>query len=236
MSTPGGDGDRGLAALLRYVADVRDRTLAGIRQKAAGEAQVLVRAARARAGEQIRHALREARQDADARIGLARAQAQARTRRARHALTLLALQKIWARLETALRERWNDGVARQAWVEQALAHAGDHLPAGRWCVAHPAAWNPEECRSAFDALRARRSGVTLTFESAALAAGVRVRCESAELDMTVAGLLRDRARIEGAWLAELERASKKGSDPFSREKLDDGRLKMDPTPFFGTGT
>ncbi len=204
----GGDGDRdqSLPALLRYIAEVRDRALAGIRRKAADEAQVLTRAARAKAAEQVRQALAEARRDTDSRIGLARAQAQARLRRARHALTALALQQVWTPIEQALRERWNDVAARKAWVETALAHAQRHLPGGAWRITHPAAWNPDECRAAFDALRAQRADATLAFEPAALAAGLRVQCGPAELDMTVAGLVRDRPRIEGVWLAELERA------------------------------
>lgn len=203
----GGNGDQGLVGLLRYVAEVRDREIEAIRRKAADQAQVLTRAARAKAGEQIRQALREARQDADARIGLGRAQAQARLRRARHALTAVALQRIWTHIEQALRQRWSDAAARKAWIEQALAHAQRHLPGGTWQLAHPASWNPQECRTALEALRAQRADVTLALEPEALAAGVRVRCGATELDMTVAGLLRDRSRIEGVWLAELDHAN-----------------------------
>lgn len=198
-------GDAGLHALLRYIDGVRDQALAGIRAQADGEARALLRAARGRAREQVRQALREARQDAEARIGLARAQAQARVRAARHALTAAALQRIWPPLEPALRARWQDAPARAAWVALALALAQRHLPDGAWRVAHPPGWDPAEARAACDALRAGRAGVALAFEPTALAAGLRIACGPAELDVTAEGLLRDRARVESLWLAELER-------------------------------
>ena len=199
-------GDAGLAALLRYIDGVRERALAGIRDKAAADAQALMRAARTRAGEQVRQALGEVRQDAEARIGLARAQSQARVRQARQALTSAALLRTWAAIEGALAERWGKGAARKAWVGHALEQAQRHLPGGTWRLSHPAAWKPDECFMLFEALRASRPDVALSFESADLAAGVRVTCGQAQLDMTAAGLLRDRPRIEGLWLAQLERA------------------------------
>lgn len=205
------NGAAGLAALLRYVAEARDRTLAEIRRKAAAEALALTRAARGKAAAQVREALREARGDADGRIGLARAQSQARLRQARHALTAGTLQRIWPRIERALAERWQDAAARRSWVDAALALAQRHLPGGTWSVSHPAAWNPEECRASFEALRASRADVALAFAPAPLEAGVLIECGAARLDAGAAGLLRDRARVEGLWLAELGRG-KKGSE------------------------
>jgi len=202
------NGAQGLAALLRYVAAARDRAIEEIRRKAAAESLALTRAARAKAAAQVRQALAEARADADARIGLARAQSQARARRARHALTAGALQQAWARIGVALVARWQDADARRAWVEATLAQAQRHLPGGAWRIAHPAGWNPAECRAAIEALRAQRAGLAIAFEPGPFDAGLRIQCGPALLDASAAGLLRDRARIEGLWLAELERGKR----------------------------
>ena len=192
-------GPDALAALMAYVAGVRDKRLDALRAAVQAECAALLDAARAKAREQIRQALREARQDADAQIAVARAAMHARLRRKRQALTLASLADVQARVAAALAARWADPVARRAWTAMALAEAARALPAGRWSVAQAA---PAGALPPVDL----PDGVTLAAQAdAAIAAGLRIRCGDAEIDATLDGLLRGRERIAALWLGELER-------------------------------
>jgi hypothetical protein len=190
-------GPDALAALLAYVAQVRDRRLAEIDESARRECKALLGAARAKAREQVRQALREARRDADAQVARARAAAQSRLRQARQALTLEALAGVQARVESAVRARWAGAQSRAAWVALAFDEAARHLPRGAWDVTHA------------PGLRAPPvlpEGVTLRASAdPALAAGVRIRCGEAEVDATPAALLREPSRVAALWLGEFER-------------------------------
>ena len=192
-------GPDALAALLAYVAQVRDRRLEQIRQAADAECKALVDAARAKARAQIRQALNEARRDADARIALARAGAQARLRRVRQALTSKALAGVQERVERGVRARWADPAARARWIAMALAEAAHQLPAGVWSVALPPGASLPENTSVPDAVKLE------TRTDAAIGAGLRIACGDAQLDATAGALLRAQGRIASLWLGELER-------------------------------
>jgi hypothetical protein len=192
-------GPDALAALMAYVAHVRDHQLDQIRAAGAGGCVAVLDAARARARAQIHAALRETRADADAQIALARAAMQSRLRRRRQALTLAALADVHARVAAALQARWDDAAGRRQWVAMALAEAARSLPVGAWTVRHAPG-------AAISPAGALPEGVTLESQvDAALAAGLRIRCGAAELDATPAGLLRSPERIAALWLGELER-------------------------------
>lgn len=191
------NGPDALAALMAYVAGVRDKRLDALREAAAAECAELLAAARAKARAQVRQALREARADAEAQVAVARAAMQARVRRRRQALTLAALAGVQARVAAKLGARWGDADARAAWIAMALAEAARSLPPGTWGVALPAGAGP---------LPAAPDGVTLTVAAdASIAAGLRVRCGDAEIDATLDGLLRDPERIAALWLGAIER-------------------------------
>lgn len=206
MSSVLKQGPDALAALMAYVGQVRDRKLSEIQAAAAAECAARVDAARARAREQIRQALREVRADADGRVALARAAMQSRLRRARQALTLRALADVQARVEAAVRARWGDPQGRRAWVAMAFAEAARSLPPGTWSVAH--------------GLAADLSGVVLpqgvTLAARAepeIAAGLRIACGDAQVDATPEGLLRQPERVAALWLGEVERRRGGGGSP-----------------------
>jgi hypothetical protein len=191
-------GPDALAGLLAYVAQVRDRRLGEIRDAAARERKALLDAARARAREQLRQALREARHDAEAQVARARAAAQSRLRQARQSLTLAALAGVQARVETAVRARWAAAPSRAAWLAMAFDEAARHLPRGSWDVSHaPGAKIPQSIVPEGVALRVAADP--------ALPAGLRIRSGEAEVDATLAGLLREPSRIAALWLGEFER-------------------------------
>lgn len=192
-------GPDALAALLAYVARVRDEKLSTLRAAAEAECRAVLGAARAKARAGVRQALREARQDADARIAVARAAAQARLRRERQALTLVALDKVGVEVESALRARWSDRAARARWTAMAVAEAARSLPPGVWTVVQPPEVPPLVAATLPE-------GVTLTQRSdPGFSAGLRISCGEATLDATAEGLLRDREHIAALWLGELER-------------------------------
>ena len=199
MSAVPKQGPDALAALLAYVAQVRDRKLDETRQAADAECRALIAAARARARAQIRVALREARRDADTRIALARAAAQARLRRARQELTSAALSGVQQRVERGMRGRWADPAARAQWIAMALSQAARHLPVGTWSVSLPPG-------AALPAAAGVPEGVTLEARAdPAIEAGLRIARGDAVLDATLGALLRAPGRIASLWLGELER-------------------------------
>jgi len=199
MSAVPKQGPDALAALLAYVAQVRDRQLDEIRQAAAAESKALIDAARAKARAQIRQALAEARRDVDARIALARAGAQARLRRARQELTSAALSGVRERVAQGVRARWADPAGRARWIAMALADAGRHLPAGAWSV-----FLPPGVPLPADATVPATATVEVRAD-ATLEAGLRIACGDAQLDATLGALLRAPGRIASLWLGELER-------------------------------
>lgn len=194
-------------ALLRYIAQVRDRRLEEIRAQSARERGTVLATARARSRAEVRRALREARADADARVALARAGAQARLRQARHARMSAAVAAVWPHIEAAVRRRWDEPEARRAWIAMALGEAARHLPGGAWHIEVPVALAPDDAADALRALVERRpDAVPQLAADPGLEAGLRVHCGEARLDASVAGLLRDRARVQGQWLATLARS------------------------------
>ena len=192
-------GPDALAALLAYVAQVRDRKLEDVRQAAAAECQSLRGAARAKARAQIRQALTEVRRDADARVALARAGVQARLRRARQALTSAALSSVQDTVARGVRARWADPAARELWIAMALAEAARHLPAGTWSIELPPGVGLPARAGVPDAVK------LVLASDATIDAGLRITCGEARLDATAGALLRAPGRIASLWLGELER-------------------------------
>lgn len=188
-----------------------------IRSSASAHADTVLAQARGQARERIQAAFREA------RLGVARAIAGERLRAsgllASHKAQLEthdrqryqdAVQHLLARarhrLDAALLERWARAGSRRQWLEQLLDQAGRCLPQGRWCLEHPADWDPTEVRHWRERIETASGHPPATRACDELRAGVRIRADGACLDGTLDGLLADEARVRARLLARLEAA------------------------------
>ncbi len=191
-------------ALIEIAEDYRAKRCGALLAAAREESGRIVAEARAAARGRIREALSREHD----RLAGSIEQAQARLvtlRRVRMLKRAAAvLTQAWPRLEQALAQRWQSAAGRKAWVEQHLAVARDVLPAAAWTVLHPPGWHAAERDQALLWLRQHGIADARVAPDATLEAGIRVVCGMNVLDASLAGLLADRAPIEGRLLQYLE--------------------------------
>jgi len=189
-----------VAGLLRLLEESGDAQCAQLRAKAAEQIAAIRRQAYQRARQRIRKAVAEERARIRQEVGRVDAEVETELRRRslRHDARLVDAGR--EALDQALRERWQDAGARQAWADAVLALCDRVLIGREWRLSCPSDWPEAERRRAMEQAR-ERAGATLTIEEdASLEQGFRVRCGGVSVDMSVAGLLSDRAAIEGALL------------------------------------
>lgn len=196
-------------ALLKLVADERDKACREIRTEAETRARSLIQDAyrRERAALHERIVAERARAEGILRAAAAERDTAER-RRGEHADEAL-IAAAWPRLKAQLAERWASAEHRRAWVDTTLEQALERLPKRRWTIRHAGGW-PQAEREAAQA-RLRQAGIEPPALRADgdLDAGLIVAAGGAVLDMSLEGLLRDHARIEARLLA-LAKAQKAG--------------------------
>jgi hypothetical protein len=189
-------------SMLEGIADDRDAQVAAILQEAKDRARELVLEARADSRRRLRETIREERGYLERRIQHESAALATAAREHRLKVQRERLERGSAMTREALLARWQEPAARREWLEGAI-EATEVLEPGPWQVA---------CATGLDAADEERlvsglAGVagerpTLT-EDEGLEAGVVVTAPDVRLDLSVGGLLRDRARIEGLLLQTL---------------------------------
>jgi hypothetical protein len=113
------------------------------------------------------------------------------------------LAECWERLPVALAARWENAESRRQWIDAALEHAVAVLPVAPWRIYGPASWSAAD--RAEVAARLATRGIEASCETApGIAAGIRVACRDVEVDATLAGLLDERAAVEGRLLHQLD--------------------------------
>jgi hypothetical protein len=109
------------------------------------------------------------------------------------------LVQAWTQLRAALQARWQVQETRVRWVDSHLDRALRALSHTQWQIHHPRDWPVAEAEKVAARLAAR--GITARFiEDASIAAGLRVIAGNNALDVTLDGLLAERAAIEGRLL------------------------------------
>lgn len=202
--------------LLKLVADYREQECRRILGEAEARASALRRQAFARQRVELHQRIIAERSRAQSLIQAAEAERATRARRRSEQRDAALVTAAWPLLRQALQSRWEAPDSRQRWVTLAFAEAQHRLPAGGWLVRHPRSW-PEADRTAIERQLEAQGEPARFFADDDIAAGVIIVAGGAELDMTLDGLLRDRARLEARIIALSKKAGAPGAAPPSAD-------------------
>lgn len=193
--------ERRTEALLALVEQYRERRRQELLNPANAEAGETLRAALAEARRRVSTAIAEERRRYAVETGAIEAALATDRRLAgqRHAVRLL--EAAQHELRQRLIAQWIDPRGRSRWTTTHLRRALAAVPRDApWRIEHHPAWSGGERAAGADALR--NGGVAdLRFVAdPGIAAGLRVISGHNVLDATIAGLLADRAQLEGRLL------------------------------------
>lgn len=194
------------ASLLRLVAEYREQECRRLLDAARAEAVALVAATYQRERAHLHERMVAERRRAHGRIQAAQAERATRERWLTERAHADLLAAAWPRLSEALLARWREPRSRADWVASHLDEALRALPRGRWSVRHAPEWGEEERREPVRRLVEALGEAPRLQTDGGLAAGLVIASAGAVLDASLAGLLRDRARLEARLLALIEAA------------------------------
>ena len=192
--------EAGLIALINAYRDDACRTLLEAARADAGA--VLDRTYRAER-DRLHTRIVAERAGARARIHAARAEHDTRARTGDERTTTRLLTIAWPRLRQHLAARWATPDTRREWAVSALDQARRVLPDGLWTVRHAPGWSAAEWQPLAAALAVERATEPRFIADGALTAGLSIASGGALLDVSLEGLLKDRARLEARLLALL---------------------------------
>ena len=180
----------------QQIAQEREAIAAGAER----EARAIMRQARAAARAQMHAAIEELREEGARRLTRAKAQLDTELRARSQQQAAQAVRDAMPLLCEALNARWRDRDSRRLWSEAVARACADRLPPGAWRIEHPRDWSEPEQRQFLAAIG---KPVQARFESADIAAGLRVNADQALLDATPRGLLVDSMNITALLLDEI---------------------------------
>jgi len=198
-----------LEQALRAHGEQRCREL---RRDADRRAKTLLGDSRGKLLARGRQAVVEERQRRAAALQQARNRVQAEGDRRRQQLYAAILREGWPMLVRELQQRWSAASGRRPWCRKLLDEAVAALPQGGWSVEYPDDLSADDLRWLTGEFRA------LGIEDAAFrrepgcAAGLRIRRDTACLDGTIDGLLRQHECIEGQLLSAWEAVAPGAAD------------------------
>jgi hypothetical protein len=194
-------------ALLKLVQDERDKACNQLLAEAAERAAAITHEAHRRERALLHRRVVAERSRAEGLLRAAAAERATAERRLGEAADAALLAAAWPRLREQLGERWAVAASRRQWVETTLEQALRRLPRARWTIRHAAGWPEDERAAALARLGDAGLPEPALRADGDIAAGLVVAAGGAVLDMSVAGLLQDRARIEARLLALAARAA-----------------------------
>jgi hypothetical protein len=188
-------------ALLKLVQDECEKTCRQLLAEAAERADAIKRDAHRR-----ERGLLHQRIDAERRRahGLLRAAAAGRAtaeRRRGEQADARLIAAAWPRLRAHLAERWADAEGRARWVRAALSQARRRLPRTGWIIRHAAGWPESERADALAVIAATHMPAPALRADRGISAGLVIAADGGVLDMSLEGLLEDRAQVQARLLA-----------------------------------
>lgn len=201
MSTPDGIVDAKVQHLVSVVEQHRDEQCTQARAMAQEEAQKLVADAWREARARMHRDNAETRHRVQRTLDSAEAQRQTARREQRQFRDQELLAEARKSLHAELVRRWQQPESRQQWCRQLVKQAATTLDGKLWAVDHPAEWEASE-REALAARIEELCGQAPQLQADTdIKAGLRICAGSTCVDATVAGLLRNRERIDAELLA-----------------------------------
>lgn len=198
---------------------VLESLLALVEKKRLEQENLLLDQAKTEAREIVRLAHRQAKSRMGEAIGLERrrmeqalksAQAQLETELRTHSMQVANRLLLKGRelLEQTLLEFWQTPTTRQTWLTALARRAVAFLPVGEWELVFPMAMDVTELTVVEAVMRQAGLSPSLCGLNARgdenLLAGVRMGCQGAWVDGTLAGLVANRAAIDALLLAILQ--------------------------------
>jgi len=188
-------------ALIDALRLQRERRCRELCHDAERQAKALVADTRRQLRERGRQAVDEERKRRDSALLQARNRVQAEASLRRLQLHRDVLVDGWPRLGVELQRRWSSPDSRRRWCLMLLDEAAAALPHDQWIVGHPPDWSGDDEQWLHRELQSRGiPGAEFRCEPGH-SAGLALRRQSAAVDGSIDGLLRQRARIEGRLLA-----------------------------------
>jgi hypothetical protein len=187
-------------ALVREIEQQLAAESAAIAAGARRDAQGILAQARASARGQVHEAIEKLREEGARRLMRANAQLDAEQYARTQKQAAQAVREAFPLLRDALAARWRDLQSRRQWADVVVQLCVDRLPPGSWLVEHPSDWAAREQEQFAAAIGA---GAKLTFQTADIAAGLRISADQALLDATSQGLLADSNAIAAQLLEEI---------------------------------
>ncbi len=188
--------------MLEGIGEDRDARIDAIIREAKDRARELVLEARADSRRRLRETIREERARLERRIQHETAALATVARERRLKVQRERLRRGSAMTREALIARWREPTQRREWLDGAVA-AAQILEPGPWRVACGPGLDAGDEERLGDGLAAVAGERPTLVEDETLGAGVIITAPDVRLDLSVDGLLRDRARTDGLMLQTL---------------------------------
>lgn len=198
----------GLLGLLEESGEQQCRTLRSESQVRLAD---LRRKAFARARQRVSAAIAEERKRMNQAIGRVEAEVETTLRRRLLAHDQALVNEGRRLLAEALRRRWQDPEAREAWADALLDQAAGVVLARDWRIKCPLDWpSAEQTRTVRRAAELHGARIEVDL-SESLEAGLKLDSGGLVVDMSLEGVLMDRNSIDGA-LLDLVRQAQAGEN------------------------
>ena len=198
-------------ALLKLLEEERDKACRQLLAEAAKRAGTIKREAYHRERGLLHQRIDAERHRARDLLRAASAERSTAERRRGEQADAGLIAAAWPRLRAHLMDRWASGDGRVQWVSAALAQARRALPPTDWTIRHARGWPESERAAALADLAGQGRPVPALRADATLSAGLVITAPGGELDMSLEGLLEDRARVAARLLARAKSGVPKAS-------------------------
>ena len=196
------------AKLIALVDEYKDQECRKLMDNAQSYCRELLETEYQNAKRQVHQAVQSERERAISLIRSAEAELHTRQRANNQRIAQSLLKVGWGHLEKALTNKWQQPDGRRAWITKCAKEALIRLPAADcWVIKHPHDTHPEDLALFKNLISEKFPNTQCDMTGSDIKAGLVMSAGKTFLDMSLAGLLRDRLNIEGRMLALLHKES-----------------------------
>jgi hypothetical protein len=189
--------------LLGVVDEYREKQCNKLLEEANAQAQAIIRKAYQESRQRLHREIQQGRENGRQAIASAEAQMLTRQRHLRQANDKVMLDRAWGKLQQHLLQVWQTDSLRSTWLDNILQAARTTLNTGTWHIEHPADMSDKELDQLSAAIQQYTGNEPAQEKDNTLSAGVRLCCDGACVDGTLAGMMSYRDFIESMLLYEL---------------------------------